>query len=308
MVSPPQASGDKMPIRVRPQSGPEVLCPSAADLTAMIRRIGGEGDHFLVLERVPYAPREFIQVYRDEDNPFNVEYRDGGAQQYDTEISDPEDVALVFSVWARREPEWKSGVDWRPSYLHPDVEVTPLSEAAARSATERARRYLDEGFLSFEAMAQEISDCAERDEPVTIEQAEILLEPLWIERVEQQRSWPDVTDVDRIAAAFAQLDDSGVTARMHFSCCMNCGTGEIAAERAAGDHGYVFFHYQDTENAVGGELYLAYGSHAGDDVEGEAVGQEVVKALQAAGLSTEWDGSIRQRIRVVGLDWKKRLR
>src|SRR5690348_12439836 len=36
-----------------------------------------------------------------------------------------------------------------------------------------------------------------------------------------QQGWPATTDYDRLAAAFAALDGSGIVARENFSCCGN---------------------------------------------------------------------------------------
>lgn len=44
-----------------------------------------------------------------------------------------------------------------------------------------------------------------------------------------------------------------------------------------------------------------------EDEDGEPVGHEVVAALDAAGFATTWDGSVRERIQVTGLDWKQRV-
>ncbi|WP_298125552.1 hypothetical protein [Brevundimonas sp.] len=124
--------------------------------------------------------------------------------------------------------------------------------------------------------------------------------------------WPEVTDCDRLDAAFAALEASGVISRQNFSCCGMCGSGEIWDEiedaRKGGRpvRGYAFFHQQDTEGATQGDgIYLNYGA----DEEGEdaavAIGREVVAALEAKGLRTDWDGHIENRIRI-NLDWKRR--
>lgn len=301
---------DVLPIRVRPQSGDELVRPTVNALGALVEGIGDD-NRFLVLERVPYANCVFIQAFRDEDGNYNVEFRDGGREMFASVIDDVADVFWVLVGWALDAPAWRTGVDWGLSYTHPEVEVTPLSEAVANSATRLARRYLVEGYLTFERMAQTISECAEDGKQVTIEQAEQLLEPLWNQRAAEQRTWPEVTDVDRIEATFGSLNGNGITARAHFACCQNCGVAEIGGEAAPGDRGYVFFHFQDTESAVDGRLYLSFGAYTkadeADDEAGAAVGREVVAALTAEGLEWTWDGTGRSRVIVTGLDWKKRL-
>jgi hypothetical protein len=115
-------------------------------------------------------------------------------------------------------------------------------------------------------------------------------------------------DFERLAAAFAELEAEGVTARMDFACCQNCGHAEIGDERAEGQWGYTFFHEQDTERLADAdaELYLAFGVYGGA-ADDQPVGERVVAALRGQGLPVEWDGTPEQRIRVAPLDWRKEL-
>lgn len=65
-------------------------------------------------------------------------------------------------------------------------------------------------------------------------------------------------------------------------------------------------HQQDTERAAEGDgLYLSYGALEGGDTE--SIGHEVVAALTAANLPTEWNGTAAQRILVTPLNWQLRL-
>jgi hypothetical protein len=129
-----------------------------------------------------------------------------------------------------------------------------------------------------------------------------------------ERLWPRVTDCDRLAAAFAALErDVALVCRENFSCCGACGAGEIRLEieqeRQTGREicGYVFYHMQDTENAIDGYgLFLHYGSVLRGPKAAAAVGQQLVAALRRAGLQVNWDGNPQRRIGV-RFDWKRRL-
>jgi hypothetical protein len=130
--------------------------------------------------------------------------------------------------------------------------------------------------------------------------------------VADQANWPDTTDCDRLDAAFAELDQAGIVARQHFSCCGTCGAHEIhdemdQAEKAGTPaRGYTFFHVQDTEHAVGGDLlYLSYGAVNRDKTASVAVGNEVVAALRRHGLSPAWNGKHAHRI-ALPLTWQRR--
>lgn len=127
-----------------------------------------------------------------------------------------------------------------------------------------------------------------------------------------QSGWPADTDCDRLDAAFAALERSGVVARQHFTCCGTCGLAEIDREIAAAGtktgpvRGYTFYHWQDTEAAVDGYgLCLYYGACVDGEAPALAIGREIVAALERQGLKPEWDGSWDRRIELP-LDWKRR--
>lgn len=75
---------------------------------------------------------------------------------------------------------------------------------------------------------------------------------------------------------------------------------EIGAEADAvqGARGFVFFHHQGTRGAAEGGLTLYYGGFDDSARTTTAVGHEVVAALDAAGLSTDWDGNPDKAIEV----------
>jgi hypothetical protein len=129
---------------------------------------------------------------------------------------------------------------------------------------------------------------------------------------QEQASWPETTDCDRLDSAFAELERAGIVCRQDFSCCGTCGAAEIrdemeqVARTGKRVRGYAFYHMQDTESAVEGHgLYLSYGAVQ----EGEAAALEIAKQISAAlkqqGLDVRWDGTWTTRIGV-SLDWKRR--
>ena len=151
---------------------------------------------------------------------------------------------------------------------------------------------------------------SERDRRVEVRQALVTAVQAL---VDEQESWPVLTDYDRLELAMDTLEDNGVVARQNFTCCGNCGAAEIGTEiedyEAMGHQarGYVFFHQQDTESAVEGHgLYFSYGAaHSELDAAHIAIAQELFDLLQAVGLKPHWDGKIDHRVGVV-LDWKRR--
>ncbi|MET8834329.1 hypothetical protein ABZV78_10475 [Micromonospora sp. NPDC004540] len=121
-----------------------------------------------------------------------------------------------------------------------------------------------------------------------------------------QETWPEVTDSDRLTAAFRALDAARIVARESFTCCQNCGVEEIGAEARRGlkPRGYTFYHRQDAERGVEGSgVWLAYGAFEG--ASAAEIGAEVAAALRAAGLTANWDGEVGRRIHVP-LRWRRR--
>ncbi|WP_371494276.1 hypothetical protein OG871_04095 [Kitasatospora sp. NBC_00374] len=186
------------------------------------------------------------------------------------------------------------------------ADLPPATRAEAeRFALEQIRG----GFRTLDLVIRDVEEHFDpQREPVTWSQAADLVDRLWEERLAEQAGWPETTDADRLSAAFDALGAGGITARADFTCCRNCGHSEIDAEAADGDHGFVFFHQQDTARvAAGGGLWLSYGPLRGSGADPVAVGREVVEALTAAGLPVEWDGSAASRIKVALPEWRKRL-
>ncbi|MEW1693345.1 DUF6891 domain-containing protein [Streptomyces sp. NPDC091265] len=284
---------------------------SPQELSALVHRIGGADDHFLVVQRIPDIPGSFIQVWHEGAGSYELEHRDGGPDTHVRIVVDaPERVAALMSGWARQESGWDAGVVWEDSGL-PEPEPVPEIEAGIRAQLEeRVRELLRGGYGSVTELAETAEDYLVKDgvHPVTLAQARLLVERLWLERVEEQRLWSDVTDADRLERAFAALDGRGITAREHFACCRSCGLSEIHGDGRDDARGFVFFHLQGTEGAAAGHgLSLYYGGFDGSAETTTAVGREVAAALGDAGLTVEWDGSPDQAIELTDLDWRKRL-
>ena len=185
---------------------------------------------------------------------------------------------------------------------------------------EHARRMVLPGFIPHPEARELIRELAEDDEELGVggDRAEAILDEVWRQRADEQRSWRGLSDADRLDAAFAELEASGVVARMSFTCCGSCGAAEIYDEVAPGTspRGYVFFHQQDADGLAepDAHLYLSYGTFgrrglSDEDYEREAlaVGELIRRTLEASGLRVHWDGTFAMRIGLVGLDWRRRL-
>jgi hypothetical protein len=171
------------------------------------------------------------------------------------------------------------------------------------------------GYAPSDAIVDESVDVfADTEVPATALRgaAQALTDQAIAAHLEAQLSWPEITDCDRVDAAFADLDAAGIIARQHFSCCGACGATEIhdeleKAEKAGQSvRGYTFFHIQDTEQAVAGEaLFLSYGSVSKNKDEAVAIGHEVLAALARHGLTPGWNGKHAHRI-ALPVTWLRR--
>lgn len=133
-------------------------------------------------------------------------------------------------------------------------------------------------------------------------------------RLFEQQSWEKVTDFDRLALVFDKLSSFGIIALHHAGNTKQDGesdTREIhqdLAGKGIRTRGYCFYHSQDMYRTMaGGNLLLAFGDFQQDDKLGESIGKEIVAALHERGFKTNWDGSIGNRIEVVGFKWQKRF-
>lgn len=197
-----------------------------------------------------------------------------------------------------------------------------------QSLSEEDRNYLDQtaralvrgGYEPLEYIEESLLDLVE-DETETLSERDLRIEVrnalirAVADLTRDQASWPVLTDYDRLKAALDTLETEGIVARENFTCCGTCGSAEIgaeiedfAAETGRPAKGYVFFHQQDTENAVDGHgLHFNYGTAEEDWTEAKsvAIGQRLFDALKSVGLTPDWNGSLDRRV-AVSLNWQRR--
>jgi hypothetical protein len=100
---------------------------SAEELAGLVRRIGGDGDRFLVVQRIPDLPDVFAQVWHPAGGDYTLEYRDGSADRHFQVIADgPEVVIAAMTGWARQGAGWNNGLTWDLLDMGPAREVPPL--------------------------------------------------------------------------------------------------------------------------------------------------------------------------------------
>ncbi|MFE7855417.1 DUF6891 domain-containing protein [Streptomyces sp. NPDC057403] len=286
---------------------------SAEELGRLVRRIGSEGDQFLVVKRIPDLPDVFAQVWHQTGGDYTLEYRDGAAaRHFQVMVDEPEAVIAAITGWARQESGWDGGLDWSLLDMGPARELPPLDlgEDEREELEKRVREVLVGGYASRAELAELAEEYLVTNDrrPVSREQAQSLADRLWLERVAEQAEWQGETDPERLTRAFTALQAAGITARENFTCCRSCGQSEIGGESEPEARGFVYFHTQCTDSAAAGHgLTLLYGGFDGSSETTAAIGHEVVTALEAVGLHTDWDHDPGRAITVTPLDWRRRL-
>ncbi|MGW2571947.1 DUF6891 domain-containing protein [Streptomyces sp. NPDC001537] len=301
-------------IVVRTENRERHVRVSVDELAGLVRRIGAGGDRFLVVQRIPDLPDVFVQVWHETDADYTLEHRDGAADRhFQALVGGPDAVIAALTGWARREAGWDGGgLAWSLLDMGPAREVPPLDLAdnERMELEKRVREVLVGGYASRAELAEIAEEylVSEDRRPVSREQSEALADRLWLERVAEQAAWQGETDPERLTRAFTALQAAGITARENFTCCRSCGQSEIGGEAGPDARGFVYFHTQCTDSAAAGHgLRLLYGGFDGSSETTAAIGREVVTALEATGLRTEWDGDPGRAITVTPLDWRRRL-
>jgi hypothetical protein len=288
--------------------------PTVEEFGTLLSSLGQRWNTWLVAHRLPEGQHPgFFQVLREASHAFRTEVRtgDGPAGAHVAAVLESAaDVTRCLTAWAAGDEAWRAGRAWVP-FEELDSAVEPDPDVAAEAA-ENARLLIECGYLDRYEVADAVIDMQEDfgggdgPEPLVFPQAERIVDPLWRERLAEQATWPECTDVDALEVAFEGLEDLGIVAREDYACCARCGHSEIRGELDEDSRGYVFFHGQSTQGAVeGGLLYLYFGAAKPHRVED--VAQDVVDRLRAEGLAAQWNGEANSAILVEPIVWRKRI-
>lgn len=132
------------------------------------------------------------------------------------------------------------------------------------------------------------------------------------EKRAEERTWPKVTDCDRLDRVFEALEKRGIITDHDAGFTKSDGldsVDELYADEGGEKSafvGYCFCTSQDRDAAIeDGGLWLAYGSFPG---RGEAVeiGRVLREEFERAGFTVEWNGDPKTRILLRGFRWQRR--
>ncbi|MEU8963743.1 MULTISPECIES: DUF6891 domain-containing protein [unclassified Streptomyces] len=312
-------------ITVDTENGRRHSTVTAAQLADLVRQIGAEGDRFLVLQRIPDRPDVFVQVWHESEatgigsgagagsGSYTLEYRDGAYDRhFRATLGSPDPVIAAMTGWARARADWNAGLEWERMEFEPPAAVPELdlTDEDRELLETHVRQVMTGGYATRAELAELAEDYLVSDgvHPISLAQAQQLVDRIWLERVAEQATWQGETDPERLTRAFAALEATGITARENFTCCRSCGQSEIGAAGSPQARGFVYFHSQSTDAAASGHgLTLHYGGFDGLPETAASVGREVVAAVERCGLSVEWDGDPGRALDLTPLDWRKRL-
>lgn len=101
-------------LRAETACGQSYDAPSDALLFRLLDELG-PGNQYLIVDRLDVpGGGHYMQVYREADGTFAVEYREGAAQrQFEAVTTDLVRVRDALSAWAAGAAGWREAFDWR---------------------------------------------------------------------------------------------------------------------------------------------------------------------------------------------------
>jgi hypothetical protein len=180
-------------------------------------------------------------------------------------------------------------------------------------ALQRIRHYVWSGFYSSQDIEEMLYEDVFGSRQIDVDWWRACIDHEFAAKLEQQLGWPEKTDCDRLDEVFAALEKLGIIALQNAGYTQSDGMEDVSGEwnRCGGEEsaiaGYCFYHGQDLERVVKGEvLYLTFGDIHGDDSKGVGIGMIICRAFKQHGFAVVWDEDIKTRIQIRGIDWKRR--
>lgn len=130
---------------------------------------------------------------------------------------------------------------------------------------------------------------------------------------EIEKSWPAITDCDRLDDVFHVLQGRGILTRHRCGMTIQDGLDVIGRlYNESGDKrselvGYCFYHLQDMEAAISGKvgLWMAFGGFPPTHEQSVLVGQLIIQEFGRVGFTIEWNGNSESRLLLKGFKWQR---
>ena len=173
--------------------------------------------------------------------------------------------------------------------------------------------HVQSGFHDADEIAQIIDETVLEPRAVDQDWLRAVIADAFAKKRREEVTWPKETDCDRLDQLFDALNEDGIIALQNAGYTQSDGFSDVmeAYHEAGGEEsgvtGYCFYHGQDLERVVeSGDLWLAFGAIGGADDKGAQIGHRIKKAAESKGFRIDWGGSIKTRLLIKGLDWKRR--
>ena len=180
-------------------------------------------------------------------------------------------------------------------------------------ALERSHELVWSGFYSVDEIVESITETVFWSGELEADWLRNQVMGQFREKLAAEKSWPKVTDCDRLDKGLDSLRMQGIVVLQNAGYTQSDGIDDVAElyHEAGGElsdiKGYCFYHGQDLARVVAtGELWLSFGDIIGTDQKGIEIGERIIKVLKSCDLNIEWDGSIETRLLVKGIRWQRR--
>lgn len=188
-----------------------------------------------------------------------------------------------------------------------------MNELLLQEVQEEIQGCIDTGFYNQEETLEKIQDLF-YDETLDENWLKEAIAKTYNARLEEQKEWPELTDVDKLDLAFEELDQQDIITLHMAGYTMSDGESDAGEryhelkEEGRQMKGYCFYHGQDVEGAIEGVgLYLAFADDISDPAQVIAVGEQIVAAMTKQGFTVIWDGTGQTRILLSPFNWQNRL-
>lgn len=130
-------------------------------------------------------------------------------------------------------------LDEDPSGGCPKLKDNEMKSNSLEQIISKMYEYIRKDVATGFSIADEICDSVveifsdEQDSSVLLPYAKRMVQENIESQMREQVNWQETTDCNRLDQAFENLSRQGIISRQNYSCCGNCGTGEIWEEMLA---------------------------------------------------------------------------
>jgi hypothetical protein len=172
------------------------------------------------------------------------------------------------------------------------------------------QKFVRSGNCTPQTVRRAVSDMMEPGVDVDMAAVDAAIDAAFEAKTLEEAQWPEITDCDRLLAAFAALGEQGICALHSAGFEIADGYAAVAeAEYRSNDpyRGYCFYVAGDVSAALNWRrMYISFGSMEDDPAKNVLIGKQVREALRAQGFQVEWDETEGKRLLIPEICWQQR--